>query len=164
MSYRIRLGAVVAAAALIGAVPALADKPPHPTHPAHPTHPTHPTASAPSTAQSSGAPHKCAAHEVAFIAAGTLATWSATANAAGKYSGTIVADVTRTNHHASGSMGTQTFTLASTKVTFALGVTVPAAGDRIDLIGKITAIARACTDRTGAGTITIRHVIVSNPR
>jgi hypothetical protein len=151
------MAAVVAAAALTAAVPALADKPPHPTHPTHPTTPSNSSGGKTHPSQS----HKCTAHKVAYIASGTLVTWSATANADGTYSGTIVVNVTRVNHHAAASTGSQTFTLSSTKVRFGDGVaTPPAAGARVKVIGKITTIAKKCTDQTGAGTVTIKSVNV----
>jgi hypothetical protein len=149
MKFNLTVGAVVATAALTAAVPALADKPPHPSHPSHPAHPAQPSTS-----------HKCTAHHVAFVASGTLVSWAATKNSDGTYSGTVVVNVTRTNHHAAGSKGAQTFTLTNAKAHFSKNATPPAAGDRVRLIGKITAVAKKCTDQTGAGTITIRRADV----
>ncbi len=153
MRSLLRLGAVVATAALVTAVPALADKPPHPSHPSHPAHPAHPLQS-----------HKCTAHKVAFIASGTLVSWTATANSDGTYTGSIVVNVTRTNHHAAANTGSQPFTLTSTKVRFGKGATPPAAGDRVKLIGKITAVAKKCSDQSGAGMVTLRRVDVKSAK
>ena len=149
----LRLGAVVATAALVTAVPALADKPPHPSHPSHPAQPAHPLQS-----------HKCTAHKVAFIASGTFVSWAATQNPDGTYTGTIDVNVTRTNHHAAAMTGAQTFTLTHTKVRFGNGATPPAAGDRVKLIGKITAVAKKCTGPSGAGMITLRRVDIKSAK
>jgi hypothetical protein len=162
MRFKLRLGAIVGTAALIAAVPALAAKPPHPSHPAHPSHPSHPAYPVMPSGPSKS--HKCAVHKVAFVASGTLVSWSATANTDGTYSGKIVVDVTRTNHHAAGSTGDQTITLGETKVRFGTHATPPAAGDRVKLIGKVTAVAKKCSNQSAAGTITIRQAIVKTSK
>ncbi len=158
MKSRIMLCAVAATVALTAAVPAFAAKPAHPVHPTHPSHPAYPIRS------TGGKSQKCTAHEVAYIASGKLVSWSATAGAKGTYSGTVVIDVTRANHHAKGAKGTdETFTLSGAKVRFGKGATVPAAGDRVSLTGKITLIAKKCTNQTGAGIVTVRRVFVKTP-
>jgi hypothetical protein len=135
---------------LAAAVPAVAKT--HPTHPSHPAHPSHPY---------SIKSHKCAVRKVAFVESGTLVSWSATAGTDGTYSGDIVVTIKHANHHAKSTSGTQTITLSSAKVRLGHGVTAPAAGDRVKLIGKITTVSKKCTDTSGAGTVTIRRVIVS---
>jgi hypothetical protein len=135
--------------ALLVAVPALAKKPPHPAHPAHPSHP-------------GSKSHKCTVHKVAYVASGTVVSWSATQNSDGTWSGQIQVAVKRANHHGKAAKGTNvTYTLSSAKVHFAKGTTnPPSAPDSVKLIGKITAIAKKCSDQTGAGVITIRKVDV----
>ncbi|MGH2843770.1 MAG: hypothetical protein ACRDKL_09325 [Solirubrobacteraceae bacterium] len=147
MKVTLRLCAIATTAALATAAPALAAKP------SHPSHPTHPAKS-----------HKCAVHHVAYIASGALATWSATLNTDGTYSGQIGVDVKRANHHAAGSMGQQTFTLTEAKVRFGNGAMPAAPGERVKLIGKITQVAKKCSDQTGAGTVTVRRVYVKTAK
>src|SRR5579875_2082617 len=145
-----KLTALLAAGAIAAVTPALATASGHPAHPTHPSHPAHPAHPAhPSKS------HKCMAHKVAYTASGTLVSWSATENADGTYSGTIVVDVTRANHHAKSDKGNQvTYTLTNARVRFAKGAHPPAAGDRVQVIGKITAVAKKCSDQSAAGTVT----------
>jgi hypothetical protein len=146
---------ILVAGALAIAVPAAA-KPPHaipPTHPSHPSHPATPDS------------HKCAAHKEAYIASGKFVSWSATSTDGRHFTGMITVDVTNTNHHAKTQKGTTvTYMLSSTKVTFGKGANPPAAGDRVVLIGKITAVPKKCTNQSAAGTITLRKVDISVPK
>jgi hypothetical protein len=163
------LGSIALVAAL--AVPALAKT--HPTHPSHPTHPAHPAHGQKGMHGDKGKkgehghkgkPHKCAPHQVAYIAHGTLVSFSATPGTDGRYSGTIVVSVMRANHHARSTKGTQaTFTLNDTRVRLAKGLSAPAAGDRVTVVGKITAVAKRCSDQSMAGTVTVRYVVISPP-
>lgn len=147
------LGMLAAASALAIAGPVTA-KPAHPSHPAKPAHPAHPVKS-----------HKCVAHKVAYRAYGKFVSWTATKNTDGTYTGTITVHVTRANHHATADVGHDvTYTLTGTKVRFSKTTNPPAAGDRVKLIGKITQVAKKCTDRSGAGTITLRKVRIRAPR
>src|ERR1700693_869415 len=142
-----KLGAAVAAGTLAIAVPAVAK----PAHPAHPSPP------APS--------HKCTAHKVAYTVSGTFVSWAATLTGTDTYTGTITINVTKANHHAKPQKGTpHTYTLTNTKVTFGKGANPPAAGDRVVLIGKITEVAKKCTDQSAAGTITIGKGDISVPK
>jgi hypothetical protein len=140
-----KLGMVVAAGAFAIAVPAAAQ----PSHPSHPTHPSQPAQS-----------HRCAAHKVGYIAHGTITTWSATDNGDGTWTGSIDVNVKQANHHAKGA---GTFTLTNTKVRLGDGVTTPVAGDRVFVIGKITKVAKKCTDQSAAGVVTLRRVNVLAP-
>ena len=142
-----KLGAVVVTGALAIAVPAAAK-------PAHPAHPSHPASS-----------EKCEAHKVAYIASGTFVSWAATQTGKDTYTGTITVNVTKTNHHAKAQKGTQyTYTLSNSKVVFGKGANPPAAGDRVVVIGKITEVAKKCTDQSAAGTITVRKVEIRVPK
>lgn len=139
------VGMLAAASALAIAAPVTA-KPAHPRHPAHPVS------------------HKCVAHKVAYTASGTFVSWAATKNASGTYTGTITVHVTKANHHATGAKGsTVTYTLANTKVVFGKTANPPAAGDRVKLIGKITEVAKKCSNHSDAGTITLRKVDIRTP-
>jgi hypothetical protein len=141
-----KLGAVVASGALAIAVPAAA-KPPHPVHPSHPA-----------------TSHKCTAHNVAYVAHGTVVAWGATQTGtpSGTWDGPITVTVKSANHHAKGATS---FMLHNTKVRLGKGVTnPPVAGDRVVVIGKITTVAKKCTDKSGAGTITISKVQVLAPK
>ena len=155
-----RLVALVAVGVLTVAVPALAAKPPHPTHPAHPAHPSKPGAPSTSTAPSTS--HKCAPHNVAYVASGTIVTWGATQNADGTWSGTISVQVKHANHHAASAKGTAaTFTLTNSKVHMSHGVTnPPATGSRVQVMGKITTLAKKCSQTGFTPTITIKRATV----
>lgn len=157
MSTGAKLGTVIAAGALAIAGPAAAK----PAHPSHPNHPSHPATRTSRPAES----HKCTAHNEAYTASGTFVSWSATETGHNTYTGTVTVDVTRTNHHAKGQKGTQyTYTLDNTKVSFDKGANPPAAGDRVAVIGRITVVAKKCTDQSGAGTITVRKLDIKAPK
>ena len=147
MKLSAKLGAVAAIGTLAVAVPAVAK-------PAHPAHPTMPKSS-----------HKCTAHEVAYVASGTIVSWAATQNSDKTWSGTITVHVTRANHHAKSDKGNDTtYTLTNAKVLLGHGVTnPPVAGDRVNVLGKVTELAKKC-DQTGfTPTATVRRVIVHAP-
>jgi hypothetical protein len=143
-----KVALLAAAGAMAIAIPATAK----PTPGTHPSHPSHPAKS-----------HKCKAHKIAFVASGTLGTWSLTKDSNGKtYSGMLTVTVKHANHSAGGykTLAT-TFTVAGAHVTFGHGVaTQPAPGSRVKLIGKITALAKKC-DKTGfTPVVTIRKIVV----
>lgn len=110
-------------------------QPTHPAQPSHPGHPSHPTVS-----------HKCTAHGVAFVASAEFLSWATMQTGHGRWTGTITVHVTRSNHHAAGDRGRDvTYSLDSTKVTFGSHANPPAAGDSVHVIGKISELARKCT-------------------
>ena len=133
------------------------------------------TGQAPAKPQASthGQSHKCKPHNVGFIASGTLVTYGLTQSAGqdtpndtsdDRYSGTLAANITHTNHHAKGVSGSQTVTLTNVRVTSGDGVAQPpAAGTRVKLIGKVTAVSKKCTDKSAAGTVTYRKVVFTAP-
>lgn len=109
--------------------------------------------------------HKCTPHKVAYTASGTFVSWAATQTNPGRYTGTITVHVNRANHHAAGATGNDvTYTLANTRVRFGNGANPPLAGDRVNVIGKITEVAMKCTDQSGAGVITVRKVDIRTPK
>jgi len=129
----------------------------------------------------SGHSRRCLAHKVAYVAAGTLVSQtlvldtptSTDRSSRPTYSGDVTIAVTRTNHQARGDKGTtKTYTLVHARVTFALddqnndgsvGLDDLAAGDRVQAIGKVTALRRRC-DQTGfTPTIAIQKLIVHAP-
>jgi hypothetical protein len=160
MRVTAKLAALTVAGAITGAVPAIALAGTHPAHPAHPSHPTH--RAHPSHPSHS---HKCMVHKVAYTAYGTLVSWSATENSNGTYSGTIVVDVTKANHHARSDKGNATtYTLTDSRVRFGKGANPPAAGDGVKVLGKITAVAKKCADQSAAGAVTVRFLDVKLPK
>src|SRR5215471_18017776 len=99
-----------------------------------------------------GNSHKCKPHKVAYVASGKLVSQTLTKNSDGSYSGQVTVEVKRTNHHAAGDQGTTktykpenvhvTFGLADTNSDGSVGLDDLKAGDRVKLIGKITALAK----------------------
>jgi hypothetical protein len=142
--------------------PGQPDHPGHPTHPTHPSHPGHP-----------GTPHKCVPHSVAYVASGTLVSQTLSKNADGTCSGGVTVNVTHTNHHAAGDeVTTKTYTVAETRVTFGLsdtnhygsvGLDDLQAGDRVKVIGGITALAKKCDQSSFTAQTTIRRIIFHTP-
>jgi len=133
-------------------------------------HPTAPTRS-----------HKCTPHKVAYVAAGTLADQTLVVDAAAAarggskptYSGDVTVDVTKANHAAKGDKGTtKTYTLDHARVVLGLDdqnndgrvdLADVARGDRVKVIGKVTALSKKC-DQTGfTPTLTIKKLIVHAP-
>jgi hypothetical protein len=117
--------------------------------------------------------HKCTAHKVGYVARGNLVSQTLAKNADGTYSGDVVVEVAHTNHHAAGDKGkTVTYTVANAHVTFGLpdtnsdgtvGVDDLVKGDRVHLIGKITALAKKCDPTEFKATTTIRKIVFHAP-
>jgi hypothetical protein len=153
MNTNVKLGALVAAASTLAiAVPAAAAHPGNSDHGARGDHSSH--------------SHKCQTHNVAYVESGTVdsATPSTlAANPDGTWSGTLVVDVARTNHRAKAdknSTVTYTFANAKLRVVFDGGATGFAAGERVQLIGKLAAVAKKCTTATPAPAPAFRMVVV----
>jgi hypothetical protein len=145
---------LVSLGALALVVPAQARKPDKPPNPHKP--PVHEPAEPGKPAK----PHRCVPHAVGYNARGTFVSSALTASGKGRYSGTLVVDVTKANHRA--PTGEQTFTLTNARVKFH-GVTPPgAAGDRVGLHGKITALPKRCGSFTP--TITVRKADINRPK
>jgi hypothetical protein len=131
-------------------------------HPGPTDHPNH------------GKSHKCVQHKVGYTAQG-LVTTVTLAQSAGtdtpndssddRYSGTLTFDVKHQNHHAKGDAGNGNYALDNVRVKFADGLTAAtvAAGDRVKVIGKITTVAKKCSDKSDAGKVTLRQVVVHQP-
>jgi hypothetical protein len=141
---------VVGVAGLAGV--AQAAKPPHPVHPQPGQH---------------GRAHSksCTPRVEGYNARGTLVSSALTPAAGhGRYSGTLVVNVIRANHHA--ATGDQTFALTGARVTFHHGVdsTAPAPGSRVGLHGTITELAKGCSSTGFSPTITVRHVDIRRPK
>ena len=110
--------------------------------------------------------HKCKAHNSAYIESGTISatTTSTLASSNGTWSGTLVVDVTRTNHAARADKG-QTVTYSfptngNVRVRFGHGVTALTAGERVKLIGKLATVAKKCPALNPAATPMFNRVIV----
>jgi hypothetical protein len=120
-----------------------------------------------------GHSHKCKPHKVGYVAAGTLVSQTLTKNADGTYSGEATVKVTHTNHHAMGDLGaTKTYKLENVNATFGLadtnkdgsvGLDDLKEGDRVKLIGKITALAKKCPAGEFTPTMTIRKIVFHAP-
>src|SRR3954452_24781767 len=124
--------------AALAAVPAQA-RPPRPPQRQHPAPALHPNAH----------PDRCAPHAAHYRASGLLVSESLTQTAGSatpgkhddRYSGDVVVNVTKADHH--GPTGQQTFTLDNDRAKFYDAdhnhvADVPKAGDRVMLKGKIT--------------------------
>lgn len=100
----------------------------------------------------------CTPRSVGYNATGTLVASNLTADANGRYSGTIEVNVTRANHN--GPTGDQTYTLTAARVKFHKGVDAqsPAAGSRVKVHGKITKLAKHCSSEGFTPEITVRKV------
>jgi hypothetical protein len=116
--------------------------------------------------------HKCKPHRVGYVASGTLVSQTLTKNADGTYSGEVTVEVKRTNHHAAGDKGTKPYKVEHVHVTFGLtdtntdgsvGLDDLKAGDRVKLIGKITALAKKCDQSKFTATRTIRKLVFHAP-
>ena len=150
-------------------------------------HPTGTTGHGKSDSQH-GTSHRCVAHRVGYVAAGTLVgqtlvldgsstppatTSSVHGHPRPTYSGDVTIAVTRTNHWARGDKGTtKTYTLARARVVFGLrdqnrdgsvGLDDLAAGDRVRVVGKVTVLRRGCDQSAFTPTIAIRQLIVHAP-
>lgn len=159
MTLNLKAGVLVAAAsALAIAVPAAA----------HPNSSNHPKGNGQgnSSSHSSGS-HKCQAHKVAYIVHGTIdsSQTAITVTDGTVASGTLVVDVTRTNHWAKADKtATQPVSYQlgpNTKVKFDAGTTDFSSGERVNLIAKASVITnKHCTGAGTVGTPTVRMVIV----
>ncbi len=134
----------------------------HPSNPNKPSHPSHP-----------GQSHMCKAHNVAYVASGTLASQTLVKNTDGTYSGSVTVNVTHTNRHAAGDEGmTKSYTLTDARVTFGLadinhdgsvGLDDLQTGDLVKAIGKITTLAKHCNQSGFTATTTISKIIFHKP-
>jgi hypothetical protein len=120
-----------------------------------------------------GKSHKCVAHSVGYVAGGTLVSETLTKDeGAETYSGKVEVEVTHTNHHAAADKGQKvTYEVSKAHVVFGLrdtnkdgsvGLDDLAKGDRVHVIGKITAVAPRCTGEFTA-TKTIRRIVFHAP-
>lgn len=121
-----------------------------------------------------GKSHKCMAHNVGYVAGGTLGTTETLTKDEGAetYSGMVEVEVTHTNHHAAADKGTTvTYTVSKVHVVFGLqdtnkdgsvGLDDLAKGDRVHVIGKITAVAPKCKGEF-TPTKTIRRIVFHAP-
>jgi hypothetical protein len=117
-----------------------------------------------------GQSHKCTHHKVAYVASGTLVSQTLSKNSDGAYSGEVTVKVTHTNHHAIGDEGATkayknlenvhvTFALADTNNDGSVGLDDLKEGDRVRLIGKITTLAKRCSQSGFMSTTTIRRIV-----
>ena len=115
---------------------------------------------------SQGKSHKCKPHNVGYVESGTVDMTTASTlamNTDGTWSGTLVVDVTRTNHWAKSAMGTTVpvaFTNAKLDVDFGGGTTGFTGGERVKLIGKLAVVGKKCPALTPPPTPVFRMVVV----
>jgi hypothetical protein len=121
---------------------------------------------------SNGGSHKCKPHRVGYVVSGTLVSQTLTKNADGTYSGEVTIEIKHTNHHAAGDKGTKAYKVANVHVTFGLSDTNSdgtvalddlKAGDQVQLIGKITALAKKCDKSKFTASTTTRMIVFHAP-
>jgi hypothetical protein len=120
-----------------------------------------------------GNSRKCQPHKVAYVVSGALVSQALAKNSDGTYSGVVNVVVKRTNHHAAGDQGkTKEYKVENVRVTFGLadtnsdgsvGMGDLKAGDKVKLIGKITALAKKCSQSGFTATTTIRKIVFNAP-
>lgn len=121
--------------------------------------------------------HKCKPHKVGFVVGGTVVSQTLTQNDDGTYSGDVVVQVKRTNHHAraqSGDPQPRTYTLDHAKARFGVSDQEPAdgtvdqsdvvAGDRVQLVGKVTTLRKRCDQSGFTAAVTIRRAVFHDPK
>jgi hypothetical protein len=123
--------------------------------------------------QSHGKSHKCKAHSVGYVVGGTLVSDDLTQTAGqdtatdtsdDRYTGTVTLNVTHTNHWARALKGEQTLDVSDVRVSYGDGVTQPpAAGTLVQVIGKVTTVAKKCADKSSAGVVTLKKVAFESP-
>jgi hypothetical protein len=109
--------------------------------------------------------HKCMPHNSAYVESGTIdaTTASTLTSSNGTWTGTLVVDVTRTNHAARADKGktvTYTFTSSNVRVRFGHGVTALAGGERVKLIGKLATVAKKCPAPSTPAAPVFKKVVV----
>jgi hypothetical protein len=118
--------------------------------------------------------HRCLAHSIAYVASGTLLSDTLTESTNHTYSGGVVVEVLHGNRHSRSDRGTQkTYTVQAAHLTLAVGdldedsvvgVDDLAPGDRVQLIGHITALAKDCPQGAFTPQLTIRKIVFHSPR
>jgi hypothetical protein len=95
--------------------------------------------------------HECTLRNVRYRDAGTLTSWGLTENSNDTWSGTLSVAVVRADRHASSAIGTTvTYTITDAHVHFGPHATTPpAAGSRVQVIGRALAIGKRCSGTGG---------------
>jgi hypothetical protein len=115
---------------------------------------------------------KCKPHAVAYRVSGKLVSSSLTLSGSGGHqsaNGMVTITVTSANKAAKGAGvtkgSTQPYTLTGAHVTYAHHVLKPnpTAATHTVVKGTITVVAKKCTDKSGAGVVTIKHVAFTPP-
>src|SRR5262249_29649002 len=115
---------------------------------------------------------KCKPHAVAYRVSGKLVSSSVTISGSGGHptasgGGTNTGTSANKSAHDAGVTkgSTQPYTLTGAHVTYAHRVVKPnpAAGTHTVVKGTITVVARKCTDKSGAGVVTIKRVAFTPP-
>ncbi len=162
MRFSIKTSLAIAATGLTVAVPAaaLAGPPSGHGNGNHPHAGDHPNAGGVSHS------HGCLPHNRAYVEGGTVnATQTSTMSlqSDGTWSGTLYVDVKHANRAAKADRNqTVSWNLANVRVRFDGGATAFAAGERVQLIGKIQAAGKKCTasSSTTPAVPTFRLIVV----
>jgi hypothetical protein len=150
MKNTIKIGTLAAIGALAVAMPAAA-------HPGGNSH-----------GHGKGSSHKCQAHNRAYVESGAVDSTTASTlaqNSDGTWSGTLVVDVTASNHAARADQGqtvTYTFSSADLNVEFDNGTTSFTASAPVQLIGKIAATAPKCPAPSSPAAPVFRKIVVGS--
>ena len=159
-----KLITLTAAAALMLAVPAQADKPANAGG-----------GKSKGAEKSKGKGGRCTPRKVGYNAKGLLVSQTLTQTKGAdtptdtsddRYSGTVEVNVTKANHK--GLKGVQTFTVTDVKVTYYDSngdgvVEQPQVGDRVKVHGKITKLNKRCDSSGFTPTVTVKHVQFQAP-
>jgi hypothetical protein len=120
-----------------------------------------------------GKSHRCAPHRVGYVAAGSLESQTLIENSDGAYSGELEVLVARVNHHAVAAKGKAvkyaienvhvTFGLSDTNADGSVGLDDIAKGDRVQLIGRITVLAKKCSQGEFTPVLKIHRIVFHAP-
>lgn len=107
-----------------------------------------------------GKSHKCKAHSVGYVFAGTVADAAVVTKTDGGYAGTLTVKVTRANRWARALKGTEyAVKLDGARVRLGEGLTTSLpAGTRVQVIGKVTSVVKKCDDQSQAAVVTLKKV------
>lgn len=117
---------------------------------------------------------RCVSHSIAYVSSGTLVSEALTEGPEHTYSGTVTVQVQHGNSHSRSDQGTQkTYTVQRAHLALAVpdrdkdslvGVDDLAPGDRVQLIGHITALAKGCPAGEFTPQLTIEKIVFHGPR
>jgi hypothetical protein len=120
-----------------------------------------------------GKSHKCASHNVGYVATGSLEAQTLTENSDGTFSGELEVLVAHTNHHAAREEGKVvtytandahlTFGLADTNSDGGVGLDDLAKGDRVQLLGRISVLVKKCPSGEFTQVMKVHRIVFHAP-